>query len=92
LVAGLLPGGDFLLQGGFVGDTPIQALAVEHTQFDFGDVQPRAMWRGEVEAQAVHEAICLDFAKVFDQGMIVMGVEVIQHDTDLFSFWKMKYN
>lgn len=51
-MTGLLPSGDLVRQGGGVGDAPIQALAAEEAQFDFGPVEPASVFWGVMNLHA----------------------------------------
>ena len=42
-VGGVLPGGEFGVEGVDVGDAPVEALAGEGGEFDLGDVEPGAV-------------------------------------------------
>ena len=44
-VGGVLPGGEFGVEGVEVGDAPVEALAGQDGQLDLGDVEPER-WRG----------------------------------------------
>src|SRR3712207_3447720 len=46
------PGGDLGGEGIAVGEAAVEALAVQHAELDFGDVEPGAMRRGVVELEA----------------------------------------
>jgi len=50
-VALLLPRPDLILQHSGITDTPIQALPTQHTQFDFGPVEPTAVLGRVVELE-----------------------------------------
>ena len=56
LVAGILPGGDFLGQGLLVGDTSIETLARQHAEFGLGHVQPTAVFGCVVPFEPLDEA------------------------------------
>ncbi len=43
-VGGVLPGGEFGVEGVEVGDAAVEALAGECGQFDLGDVEPGAVF------------------------------------------------
>ena len=42
-VGGVLPGGEFGVEGVEVGDAPVEALAGQDGQLDLGDVEPGAV-------------------------------------------------
>ena len=50
-----LPGGEFGAQGLEVLDAPVQALAGQHREFDFGNVEPRAVFGGVVDLEPLSE-------------------------------------
>ncbi len=79
-VSGLFPGNEFQIEGPFVRDTSVKALFGQDTQLDFGHVEPRTMSRGVMKAEPGGNPIRFHFAKGFDQGVVGMGVEIIQND------------
>ena len=62
-VCGLLPGGEFGVEGVDVGDAPVEALSGEGGEFDLGDVEPGAVPGGVVDLQALGQGECLVGAK-----------------------------
>lgn len=45
-VSVVVPGCEFGLEGGKIGEASVEALAGESGEFDFGHIEPRAMfWR-----------------------------------------------
>jgi len=58
-VGGVLPGGEFVVEGVQVGDAPAQALPGQAGQFDLGDVEPGAVFGGVVDLQALGEGVGL---------------------------------
>lgn len=67
LVAVLLPSQQLPLQSPFIGQPTLQALAAQDTEFNFSHVKPRAVSRGEVNAQPIPYPVRFCFAKEFDQ-------------------------
>ena len=54
-IAVLLPGGDFLDEGLFVGDAAIETLGGEDTEFGLGEVEPTAVLRRVVPFEALDQ-------------------------------------
>src|SRR5258708_11409985 len=79
-VSSIFPSDDFKIKCPFVRDTSFQALLGQNTQLDFCHIEPRPMRWGEMKTQTTSDAVSLGFAKRFDQRVIGMGVEIIQHD------------
>ena len=52
-VGGVLPGGEFGVEGVDVGDAPVEALSGERGEFDLGDVEPGAVAGGVVDLQSL---------------------------------------
>ena len=80
LVPAILPGHNFERQGPFIRQTAFETLTREDTQLNFSHIEPGAVrWSG-VKTQALHQTIRLDFAKGFDQGVIGVGIQVVEDD------------
>ena len=62
-VGGVLPGGEFGVEGVEVGDAPVEALAGQGGEFDLGDVEPGAVSGGVVDLQALGQGECLAGSK-----------------------------
>lgn len=56
----------------------VQALARQDTDFNFGHIEPRSMNGSVMKAHPAHKPVRLKEAERFDQGLIGMGIEVIQ--------------
>jgi hypothetical protein len=54
-VGGVLPGGEFGVEGVDVGDAAVEALASQGGEFDLGDVEPGAVFRGVVDLQSLRQ-------------------------------------
>ena len=54
-VGGVLPGGEFGVEGVEVVDAAVEALPGQCGQFDFGDVEPGSVFGGVVDLQALGE-------------------------------------
>src|SRR5208282_2035888 len=65
LVPTFLPGDDLLDQGQLVGDTPIETLTRQHTEFGFSHVQPTAVLWCVVPLEPLDEPACLGGGKGF---------------------------
>ncbi|UJW30883.1 hypothetical protein L3Q67_20155 [Saccharothrix sp. AJ9571] len=52
-VDGVLPGGEFGVEGVDVADAAVEALATECGEFDLGDVEPGSVFGGVVDLQAL---------------------------------------
>src|SRR5258708_5810081 len=79
-VSSIFPSDDFKIKCPFVRDTSFQALLGQNTQLDFCHIEPRPMRWGEMKTQTTSDAVSLGFAKRFEQSVIGMGVEIIQHE------------
>ena len=84
-VGSIFPSDKFQIECPFVRNTAFETLFGQNTQLDFGHVEPRPMGWGEVKTKPDSDAIRLGFAKRFDQGVIRMGVEIIQHNINALS-------
>ena len=51
VLVGVLPGGEFGVEGVEVGDAAVEALPGQGGQFDLGDVEPGAVFGGVVDLQ-----------------------------------------
>jgi hypothetical protein len=65
LVAGMLPGGDFLGQGLLVRDAAIETLAGQHAEFGLGHVEPTAVFGCVVPFEPFDEAARLGCGERF---------------------------
>ena len=54
-VGGVLPGGEFGVEGVEVGDAPVEALAGQDGQLDLGDVEPGAVAGRVVDLQSLRQ-------------------------------------
>lgn len=54
-VAAVLPGVDFALEGGLIGDAPVEALARQDCELGLGQIEPAAMLGREVPFEALDE-------------------------------------
>src|SRR5579872_4653278 len=84
-VGSLFPSDKLKVEGPFVRDTAFQALLGQNTQLDLCHIEPRPMCWREMKTKSGSDAVRLSFAKRFDQRVIRMGVEVIQHDINAVS-------
>ena len=75
---GRFPSSDLQGQRPLIRQATFKALACEDAQPSLSHVEPGAMRWGVVKAQALHNAIRFSFAEMLDQGMVVMGVKVVQ--------------
>ena len=64
----VLPGGEFAVEDVEVGDPPVQALPGQGGEFDLGDVEPGAVFRGVVDLQPGREAVRLGRLERLVQG------------------------
>lgn len=55
-VAVVLPGGDFLDEGVFVGDPAVEALGGQDAEFGFRQIEPTAVLWGVVPFEALDQA------------------------------------
>ena len=55
-IAIILPCGDFIDQGLFVGDTAIEALGGQDAEFGLGQIEPTAMFGGVVPLEAFDQS------------------------------------
>jgi hypothetical protein len=55
-IAVVLPGGDFLDEGLFVGDLAVEALGRQDAKFGFGQIEPTAVLWGVVPFEALDQA------------------------------------
>jgi hypothetical protein len=81
-VGGLLPGGEFGVEGVDVGDAPVEALSGQGGQFDLGDVEPGAVPGGVVDLQPLCQRERRGGCEGVVEGADAVGVEVVhdQHD------------
>src|SRR6185369_6137063 len=81
-IASCLYGGQFPLEGSFGGDAPVQALAGEDTEFDFGHVEPTPMLGCIVKLQLLPNAVRLCRGKgLIERGELV-DIEIVQDYPD----------
>ena len=80
LIAFLLPSQGFAFQRQLGGDTPLKRLANQDGAFDFGHLEPTAVFRRKVELEQMFEVMGTVCRKVFIKGAIGMGVEMILND------------
>jgi hypothetical protein len=73
----LLPGGDFIGEGDGIWHAPVQALAAEHAQLDFRNVEPAAVLGGVVQLQLLGQAFGLGRWEGVVEGAGRVGVEVV---------------
>ena len=76
-------GCQFAGEGSPIGYPPIETLATEHAQLDFCHVKPTAMFGGVVKLQALQDPPCLRRVKGFVQRRRPVGIQVVQHHTNL---------
>ncbi|MBB5801087.1 hypothetical protein F4560_000855 [Saccharothrix ecbatanensis] len=55
-VGGVLPGGEFGVEGVEVADAAVEALPRQCGEFDLGDVEPGPVFGGVVDLEGVHTA------------------------------------
>ena len=67
---------------GLAGHPPIQTLSLERRTFQFGYVQPAAVFRRVPELQFIEDALGFSRCKRRIQGCGTMGVQIIQHHAD----------
>src|SRR6266508_4138872 len=81
-VAVSLPGGDFALQCGPVGEATVQALLRQHAQLDLRHIQPAPILGGggDSSLSASRLASAGGNASYSDAGVWVLGVVLHQHD------------
>src|SRR5262245_16422504 len=73
---------DFVLEGGFVWNAPVQTLPDQNTQLDFRHIQPTAVLGGVVELQLLGQPPRFLRGKGFIERGWLMGVEIVQDDPD----------
>ena len=56
-VPGLLPGGYRSGERRFIRDAPVQTLTAQDGQFDFGHIEPGAMFGGVMKLQAIADPL-----------------------------------
>jgi hypothetical protein len=64
-VAVVLPGGDFVDEGLFVGDRAIKTLSGKDGEFGFREVEPTAMFGRVVPLEALDQPSCLGGGESF---------------------------
>ena len=82
-VAVVLPGGDFLDQSVFVGDTSIEALARENAEFRLCHIQPTAVPGRVVPLEPLDEAACFGGGEGLVQRSRLVGAEVVLPELQL---------
>ncbi len=58
-IALYIPCVEFGLEGRKVGNTAVKALACKSSKFDFGNIEPRAMFWCVVDFETIKEVSCL---------------------------------
>src|SRR5919206_1830826 len=86
-VALLFPGRDLTHERGFVGDTAVEALLLEHTQLHLGHVQPAPMLGGVRQLQLPGDAPRLSRLERFIERRELMRIEIVQHHPNHRGFW-----
>jgi hypothetical protein len=82
VVAAPLPGADLVAQSVMVRYAPLQALASERSDLDFGDIQPASMLGRVVEDDPAQQlARCRHSQNVLEAATKV-GIQVIHHQVD----------
>src|SRR5271156_806955 len=77
------PGGHFFSQQVNAWDSAIEALAVERTQFNLGDVEPTAMFWGVVDFKAAGQSSGFLRFESLIKGSGTVGIQIVQHQTNL---------
>ena len=72
----------FLPQGLQIRNPPVQALAGEDTEFQFGDIEPTPVFGGVVNLQALRQAPGRFRIEGFVERTQLMGVKVIADQSD----------
>jgi hypothetical protein len=88
LVASRLPSSDFIGQGLFVGNAPIETLSREDAEFGFGHIQPTAVFGCIVPFEPLDQPSGFLGRKGFVERSGLVGVEIVLHEHDLLGFWE----
>src|SRR5579875_206615 len=88
-IAPLLPGADHFAQSLHRRQALIQALASQHGEFDLSHIQPTPMFGRVVELQPAGNPARLLWLECLIQRSWSMGIQIIQHDSDLWRVRKM---
>ena len=72
-----------------VGDTPVQALAAEHTELDLGDGEPTAVLGGGMDVEFVPDPLGFGRRERLVEPGRVVGVEVVEHQGDALGIRKV---
>ena len=81
-IAIVLPGGDFLDQGLFVGNASVEALGRQDAEFGFGEIEPAAVLGGVVPFEALDQAPGLGGRKGLIEGSLAVDVEIVLDQDD----------
>src|SRR3989338_4334664 len=65
-----------------IRQTPIKALAVKNTDFDFSHVEPAGMFRCVVKDNSSQQRLCFLDAEHFLEAFAKVGVEIVHHQMD----------
>lgn len=84
MIAVSVPGGNFGLESGEVRDAALKGLAREGSEFNFGHVEPGAMFGGMVDFEAGEEFSGFVWRESRVEGSGFVGVEVVAHEDDFF--------
>src|SRR5438270_9893758 len=75
----LLPGTNTLLCLLKASDSPSQALSSQHREFNFGHVEPTAVFRCVMDLQFFRQAPCLLGCEHLIERRRAMGIEIVHH-------------
>src|SRR5450759_120935 len=65
-----------------IRQTPIKALSVKNTDFDFSHVEPTGMLRRVVKDDTSQQGLCLLDAEYFLEALAKVGIEIVHHQMD----------
>src|SRR5262245_10137149 len=78
----LFPRCDCTRECGFVGNTAVEALLLQDTEFDLGHIQPTPMLGGVMQLELPGDPPRFGRLKRFIERRDLMGIEIVQHDTN----------
>lgn len=67
-----------------IRQTPIKALSVKNTDFDFSHVEPTGMFGRVVEDDTSQQRLCLLDPEHFFEALAKVGIEIVHHQMDAF--------
>src|SRR4051794_38572458 len=85
LVAFSFEGSNFTFQKGFVGNSSVQALPLENTNFNLGHVQPTPVFRGVMKLEFVQNPTGFSRWEGFVKRRGAMSIQVVINQNNLLA-------